>query len=112
MRNGNVQGTENLLYEILDKHNIKKQNFHGGAMNRVCSCQLLGNVNPIFNKIQKLMSDKFDQKKSLMKDKRDLHTNTLEIFCLLFGIMDIVFACQIEFLLFSNTFCHFTQKPA
>ena len=50
MRNSNEQGTKNLLYKILE-YNIKKQNFHRGAMNSVCSCQLLDNVDPIFDKI-------------------------------------------------------------
>ena len=92
MRNGNAKGTENLLYEILEEYNIKKQNFHGGAMNGVCSRRLLDNVDPIFDKIRKLMSDKLDQKKSLTQEKRDLLTKTLEDFYLLFEIMDVVFA--------------------
>ena len=35
-RNGNETGLDNLLYKVLEKYNIKKQHFHGGAMNGVC----------------------------------------------------------------------------
>ena len=81
-----------ITYDILNKYNIKKQSFHGGAMNGVCSCRLLDNIDPILEKIRNMMNDKLDEKVTLTKKKRDLLTDTLEEFHTLFEVMDIAFA--------------------
>ena len=50
-RSGEETSMDNLLYQILEEHNIKRQHFHGGAMNGVCSRRLLDNTESIFEKI-------------------------------------------------------------
>ena len=56
-RLGNENGIENLLFDILETSRIKKQSFHGGAINRVsCRC-LLDRIDDIFPKIR-LMAHK------------------------------------------------------
>ena len=64
-RTGDEEGIENLLFEILEKHNIKKQSFHGGAMNGVCSRRLLDNIDSIFGEIYKIIENKMSKKKSV-----------------------------------------------
>ena len=91
-RNGDKNRTENLLYNILDEHNIKKQHFHGGAMNGVCSRRLLDNIDPIFDKVRKMMSEKLKTKSGLTKEKISLLTQVLEDFISLFDILDLVFS--------------------
>ena len=68
MRNVDENGIEHLLYKVLEVHNIKKQYFHGGAMNGVCSRRLLDNVESISEETQTLTSEQLKMKK-YMKDK-------------------------------------------
>lgn len=60
-------------------------------MNGVRSRSLLDNIDPIFEKVQKLMLDKLTSKSNLSKDKISLLTQVLEDFISLFKIMDLVF---------------------
>ena len=54
-RNGNENGIENLLYEILERSKIRKQSFHGGAMNGVLCRRLLDNLDVIFPSVRALV---------------------------------------------------------
>ena len=90
-RSGDITGLDNLLYNILDQKKIKKQHFHGGAMNGVCCRRLLDNVKEIFNEIKKVVSDKVSQQQS--KNDLEIERITLVIndFYHLFETADIVF---------------------
>ena len=50
-RKGDEGSIEDLLDNILESCTIKKQHFHGGAMNGVCCQRLLDNVDEIFKRI-------------------------------------------------------------
>ena len=91
-RNGNENGIENLLYKILEDHNIKKQHFHGGAMNGVCARRLLDNVDPIFERMHSLMLDKLRTNTRKTEKRVDILTKVLDDFHSLFEIMDLVFS--------------------
>ena len=54
---GDENRIENLLYIILEGQNIKKEHFHRGSMNDVCSRCLLDNVESIFKEIRELASE-------------------------------------------------------
>ena len=58
LRNGDENGMENLLLKVLEKQKIKKQHFHGGAMNGVCCRRLLDNVDAIFEDIETIKSER------------------------------------------------------
>ena len=53
-RIGNEESIDTLLYKILDDAKIKRQSFHGGAMNGVCCRRLLDHTDTIFSKIKDL----------------------------------------------------------
>ena len=86
-----VNSIENLLYKILEDHNIKEQHFHGGAMNRVCNRSLLDNTDSIFNDIIKLMVDTLT-KRNQSQQWIKLLTSVLDDFVYLFELMDVVFS--------------------
>ena len=90
-RSGDITGLDNLLYHILDQKKIKKQHFHGGAMNGVCCRRLLDNVKEIFDEIKNVVSDKVSQQQS--KNDLEIERITLVIndFYHLFETTDIVF---------------------
>ena len=60
---GDEGGIENLLFDILDKYNIKRQSFHGGAMNVVCCRRLLDNIDKIFEEIVRMIESKIITRK-------------------------------------------------
>ena len=77
---------------ILDEVNIKKQHFHGGAMNGVCCRRLLDNVEALFEDIRKLGMNRLKQKK-IRKDKdEEKLTVVLEDFYQLFETIDLIFS--------------------
>ena len=51
-RAGDEKGIEHLLFDILEKHQIKRQSFHGGAMN---------DPNPIRSSTTKTSKEHFVQ---------------------------------------------------
>ena len=68
-RSGNEISIDNLLYDILTKSNIKRQQFHGGTMNGVCCRRLLDNVDVIFEKIMIVVSEKLSTKKTMCNEQ-------------------------------------------
>ena len=89
-RKGNAMGIENLLYLILDESTIKKQHFHGGAMNGVCCRRLLDNLDIVFEKINKLISDKLKEQMKTTEET-DYITLVFNKFRDLFEVVDLVF---------------------
>ena len=89
-RSGDENGIEHLLHEVLEAHNIKKQHFHGGAMNRVCSRRLLDNFESIFEEINKLTLEGLKIKSDVKDRDVELLTIALNNFKLLFEMMDLV----------------------
>ena len=89
-RNGNVDGMSHLLYNILEESKIKKQHFHGGAMNGVCCRRLLDNLDVIFEKIKKLLLDVL-RLQSKTKKEIDYITLVMDKFISLFETIDVVF---------------------
>ena len=75
---------------MLEAHNIKKQHFHGGAMNGVCSRHLLDNVESIFEEINKLTLEGLKIKSDVKDRDVELLTIALNNFKLLFEMMDLV----------------------
>ena len=90
-RKGNHAGIDNLLYNILEASNIKRQHFHGGSMNGVCCRRLLDNLDVIFEKIIKVVSDRMNNKQGTTDDDRDKITLILNKFRNLFEVVDLVF---------------------
>ena len=78
---------------MLDKFKIKKQHFHGGAMNGVCCRRLLDNVDSIFEKIRSLTVERLKTHvgRNIKHDIKVL-TDKIEEFHYLFEITDIVFS--------------------
>ena len=105
-RSGNADSMENLLYIILEESNIKKQHFHGGAMNGVCCRRLLDNTELIFGKIEELIRNRMnDDNKTTHNVDLDSLTSVIVTFKKLFECMDVVFVklqqidptvCEIE----------------
>ena len=83
---------DNLLFDILEASNIKKQHFHGGAMNGVCCRRLLDEVDVVFGKIIKLVIAKVEG--DVEKDNAEIHklTEVVYTFKSLFECMDVVFS--------------------
>lgn len=99
---GDETGIGNILYSILEDYKIKRQSFHGGAMNRVPCCCLLDNLDVIFPKIRSLVRrrvwDNYKRSKLISLEELD---NVLDTFVGLFETMDILFSllsqyCPIE----------------
>ena len=59
-RKGDEGSVEDLLLGILESFNIKKQHFHGGAMNGVCCRRLLDNVDEVFERIVSMVQQKMN----------------------------------------------------
>ena len=91
-RSGNISGLDNLLYNILERKNINKHHFHGGAMNGVCCRRLLDNVSDIFDEIKKVVSEKLSQDQSKTEWATQNITLVLDDFYHLFETADIVFS--------------------
>ena len=89
-RKGDELGIEHLLYNILEHFNIKKQHFHGGAMNGVCCRRLLENLDEIFVKIEIVLSDKMKCKTIGTMEKSHID-RTFGLFRDLFEVVDVVF---------------------
>ena len=90
-RLGDDDSLANLLMNILEKVNIKKQAFHGGAMNGVCCRRLLDNIDTIFEEIRELCLERllFNKRRNVVSNER-LLTNTINSFQFLFETIDIV----------------------
>ena len=91
-RAGDEAGIDNLLFDILEQYNIKKQSFHGGAMNGVCCRRLLDNIDNIFCEINTIIETKVSSKKSFVYTEMTRLTGVVDMFKLLFEYMDVVFS--------------------
>ena len=91
-RSGNEMSIDNLLYDILTKSNIKRQQFHGGTMNGVCCRRLLDNVDVIFEKIMIVVSEKLSTKKTMCNEQKYQLTEVVSSFKSLFECIDVVFS--------------------
>ena len=83
---------ENLLFVFLEEYKIKKQHFHGGAMNGVCCRRFLDNVDGIFNKVSLLVKLKVEKNDRDTKLNMSQLTVVIDTFKSLFKCMDVTFS--------------------
>ena len=99
-RAGDISSFDNLLFEIMEESNIKKQHFQCGSMNGVCCRRLLDETDVIFEKIQLLVKDKVSKRK-IDDNKKYVPlselTKVLGTFKSLFECIDLVF-CKLRIL--------------
>ena len=92
-RIGDEKGIEYLLYEILEQSKIRKQAFHGGAMNGVACRRLLDDIEIIFPKVRDLAHERANLNRNrttlIEHDKID---DILDQFLSIFQTLDVVFA--------------------
>ena len=92
-RKGDEGSVEDLLLGILESFNIKKQHFHGGAMNGVCCRRLLDNVDEVFERIVSMVQQKMNSKKHTETTVPiEELTRVITRFNSLFDCMDVVFS--------------------
>ena len=88
-----VEGLDNLLHQVLEESSIKKQSFHGGAMNGVCCRRLLDNSDVIFRKIKSIVLERFElRKRANYEQDLELLTDKLDQYKALFETTDVVFS--------------------
>ena len=91
-RLGDEISIENSLFCILESSNIKKQHFHGGAMNGVCCRRLLDNTKVIFEKVINLVHKKVSMNIRRRNNNVCKLTKVINTSKSLFECMDVVFS--------------------